>query len=1024
MTITRNVIVLFVFLGLVLLCAAAAYVGQGNYQAALEGRVAEALARVQDRPALQRDIYRGDQAGPGGILDKLVQPAAVAVAYNGKGEELASRGDRNALTGQFPSLDVVRQGLAMEDTGLIAFDGAQPLPGTGYWALFSASAPSIHLTMPVDLPDDITEESPEVVVIPEPPEPAVDEADAEPPEPAVAEADTEPPEPAVDEVDVEPPVEEPGDREGTVFYRLNVGGPEYTDSSGNLWAADEYFNTGIGGGRLTIDIAGTDDPTLYKTERWDKRAEPELMYTLPVADGTYTVRLHFAEVFSGAASPGTRVFNVELEGATVLSNYDIAADVGYRVAVIKEFTDVVVSDGNLNIELQHVRQNPNISAIEVIGEPEPVTAVDVMAAEPEAGSLEDAGGADAPDDALESAPEDPLESAPDDALDNAPDEGPGFASDGSQAVAGFIHVVLDAESLLAESRAAASRVLLGGLALLVLCLPIVYLVMRGITAPLRRLTQLASQMASGERPKEINLEAKGALGDIARLLNTVSEADLDHKQLVLQADEQANQLSLSEQELSKATEEINSNREELHRLTNYDRLTALPNRHLFSEQLGVLLRLSSRSSQPLALLLLKLGDFKRINDSLGRAGGDAVLREVGRRLLGCVRDSDMLARFVGVEEEANVARLGGDEFALVLSQLDKNDSASMVAQRITDLLAKPMEIEGHELVIAANIGIALAPRNGTDPDELLRAADTATHHAQLTGSRFLYYNEDMVFAGQDDLKVEGELRKAIERNQLSLHYQPQVDTNDGSIICAEALLRWEHPELGQVSPARFIALAEKTGLIWELGDWVIEEACRQIVEFREQGIELPRIAINVSAHQFKPAFVDRLIEVLGNAGVPTSMFELGLSEAVLMDNDSSLIKFMRQLKAAGFYLSLENFGISYAPISYLGRVPLDEIKIDRDFVIDCDKRKEAGSLVKAIIAMAASLELQTVAEGVETPGQYRFLAENGITVMRGYLFSAPLPAAELQKLLVVPWHFSGQLQRLALMDELDSPDKI
>jgi EAL domain-containing protein (putative c-di-GMP-specific phosphodiesterase class I) len=306
-------------------------------------------------------------------------------------------------------------------------------------------------------------------------------------------------------------------------------------------------------------------------------------------------------------------------------------------------------------------------------------------------------------------------------------------------------------------------------------------------------------------------------------------------------------------------------------------------------------------------------------------------------------------------------------------------------------------------------------------EELLRAADIALHHTEMRDSPFLFYAEDMALTGQDDLKLEAELRKAIERNQLSLHYQPQVDTTDGSIICAEAFLRWEHPEYGQVPPARFINLAEKSGLIWELGDWVLVEVCRQMSVFREQGLELPRIAINVSPEQFKPAFVDRLIEVLGAADLSPSMLELGLSEAVLMDGDASLLSFMQKLKGAGVYLSLENFGINYAPMSYLSRVPLDEIKIDRNFIIDSDIRKEAGSLVKAIIAMAASLELPAVAEGVETAGQYRFLVENGITVMRGYLFSAPLPADELEKMLVVPWHFSGDLQRLRLMTELDSP---
>jgi EAL domain-containing protein (putative c-di-GMP-specific phosphodiesterase class I) len=305
---------------------------------------------------------------------------------------------------------------------------------------------------------------------------------------------------------------------------------------------------------------------------------------------------------------------------------------------------------------------------------------------------------------------------------------------------------------------------------------------------------------------------------------------------------------------------------------------------------------------------------------------------------------------------------------------------------------------------------------------LLRCASTAMQHAKSTSNgNVLFYKEDMEPTDQDDFKIESELRKAIHRNELSLHYQPQVDTTDGSIICAEALLRWESRELGLVSPARFIPLAEKTGLIWELGDWVLVEACRQMKALKEQGLELPRIAINISPGQLRPEFITRVREVLLAANLSPSILELGLAEVILMDNDSDIFKFLQELKETGVYLSLDNFGTNHAPISYLGRYPLDEIKIDRSFVLNCDTRKDAAKLVKAIIAMARSLNVDTVAEGVETAGQYRFLAANGVSIMRGYLFSKPVPAAELQQLLLVPWHFMPQLQRMALIRELVSP---
>ncbi len=461
--------------------------------------------------------------------------------------------------------------------------------------------------------------------------------------------------------------------------------------------------------------------------------------------------------------------------------------------------------------------------------------------------------------------------------------------------------------------------------------------------------------------------------------NKKYEAGLDHKLLTLRADERAAQLSIREQQLSKATEEISATREALHRLANYDLLTSLPNRQLFIEQLELLLRVCARNAKPLAVLFLNLDNFSRINESLGRSAGDSLLQEVGKRLVSCLRSSDILAHYRNANEELNVARFGGDEFAVVLGQLDSIDAAGLVAQRIIDRLVEPVTINGHELVVNSSIGIAIAPRNGMDAEGLLRSASTAMHEAKSTGdSNFLFYREDMQAADQDDLKIESELRRAIDRNELTLHYQPQVDTTNGSIICAEALLRWENPTFGRVSPARFIPLAEKIGLIWELGDWVLVEVCRQMKAFRDQGLELPRIAINISPQQFKPAFVTRLREVLLAANLSPSMLELGLSEVILMDNDSDILKFLQELKETGVYLSLENFGTNHAPISYLGRHPLDEIKIDRSFVLDCDTRKDAARLLKAIIAMAKSLNLHIVAEGVETAGQYRFLAANGV----------------------------------------------
>jgi diguanylate cyclase (GGDEF)-like protein len=336
----------------------------------------------------------------------------------------------------------------------------------------------------------------------------------------------------------------------------------------------------------------------------------------------------------------------------------------------------------------------------VIDEPEP--AVDVGSA-PQEGDGDTVGGggqqAITENNTGTAAVSSPEGSADETSMSTLSKGGSGRTTSDSPTAVGFIHLAIEPGILLHESRTAAIRVFVGGLLLLLLCVPVFYLVTKRSIAPLRKLILMANKLASGESAEKVNLKEGSALGSIAELLNIMNDLDLEHKRLVVQSDEQATQLSLSEQELSKATEEINASRELLHRLANYDRLTSLPNRHLFSQQLGVLLRQCARNSQTLAVLLLKLEDFKRINDSLGRYTGDLLLREVAGRLLGCVRQSDVLGHHVEGEEDNNVARLGGDEFALVLSQLDNADAAKMVAKRITNVLSEPMLIDSHELVI-------------------------------------------------------------------------------------------------------------------------------------------------------------------------------------------------------------------------------------------------------------------------------------------------------------------------------------
>jgi diguanylate cyclase (GGDEF)-like protein len=590
----------------------------------------------------------------------------------------------------------------------------------------------------------------------------------------------------------------------------------------------------------------------------------------------------------------------------------------------------------------------------------------------------------------------------------------------SRRVIGYIQLEISSDALLEDIWPAVGSLLYVSLLLVAICGVVIALVTRRITRDLSQLALLADEVASGKLEKPVEINSSGEIRDIANVLNSViggftdfkKETDVGKRLLSMKVDERTSQLSKRDEALNRAEEEVFETRTRLERVSYYDNLTALPNRRLFSEQLQLLLSLNQRNGLTLALLFLNLDNFKRINDSLGHSAGDQVLVEITKRLVDGVRGSDSVGHYVKAERKIDVSRIGGDEFTVVLNQVEDFESAGRVAERLLHALEEPMTIEGHELVVSPSIGIAIAPRDGESVEALLKAAGIAMHHAkESVREKVLFYSEHMDASGVGRLKLESDLRRAVERGELVLHYQPQVNTLTGAITGAEALLRWEHPEHGEVPPFQFISLAEEIGVISELGDWVMAEACRQIEEFDAMGLELPRIAINISIFQFTAGFPDRVREILEKFGLPASRLELGLSETILMDEDRTAIENLRELRKLGVYLSVDDFGTRLAPLTYLNRRTLDELKIDRSFIAECDTDKNRAGLVKAIIAMARSLEMGIVAEGVETEGQYRFLIDNGADVMQGYLFSKPMPAAELQAVLA-PWHFVQQLQEL------------
>ncbi len=589
---------------------------------------------------------------------------------------------------------------------------------------------------------------------------------------------------------------------------------------------------------------------------------------------------------------------------------------------------------------------------------------------------------------------------------------------GSQHVMGYVHFGISRLMLVISILPKIVLILLGTVLLVVVCGVLSFLATRRITAPFSSIVRMAEDVSAGRRVSTQGLEKNAEFKDLVALLNSIvgdfkhraTKMAVDQQLLSMKVEERTSQLSKRNEELNKAVKEVTETRDRLHKLAYFDSLTSLPNRRLFTEQLDMLLRLAKRKKETLGLLFLDLDNFKRINDSLGHSAGDFLLREVGRRLSRCIRDSDLVGYNVTPESTIDVSRLGGDEFTVVLNQLSSPEAVTVVARRLLEEIGKPMQIEGHELVVTPSIGIAIAPDDADTVEGLLKAADTAMYHAKATGkNNYLAYSPALDAADVARLELENDLRKAIDRNELVLYYQPQVDTMTGNVVGAEALMRWEHATQGLIPPFKFIPLAEETGLIGSIGEWALEQACLQLVELQAAGIDLPKVSVNVSALQFTPSFIRRVADVLQRTGIKPSRLELELTEGIMMNDSEEIIAAVKQLKRLGVQLSIDDFGTGYSSLSYLSRFPLDELKIDRSFVVGMENSDNDASLVIAIIAMARSMKLQLVAEGVENPDQYRFLRQHGASMIQGYMFSKPVPVEELKPLLS-PGYFKEQIE--------------
>ena len=417
-------------------------------------------------------------------------------------------------------------------------------------------------------------------------------------------------------------------------------------------------------------------------------------------------------------------------------------------------------------------------------------------------------------------------------------------------------------------------------------------------------------------------------------------------------------------------------------MAHHDALTGLANRGTLLERIGEAAARQRRRGDLFAVLLLDLDRFKSVNDTLGHPAGDALLRGVALRLKGLLRETDALAR------------LGGDEFAIIQDgELNPHDAAKALAARIIETLRAPFDVEGHEIHIGASIGIALAPEHGSDSDTLLKMADLALYRAKSDGrNTYSIFDKEMGELVSSRQKIESELRRAVESDELQLCYQPIIDTRSHRICCVEALVRWRHPSRGTVLPDEFIPLAEETGLIAPITEWVLDAACREAAKW-PAGV---KVAVNLSPTQFKKANLITIVtEALARSGLSPQRLELEITETALIESASECLGALEQIKSLGISVALDDFGTGYSSLSHLTMFPFDKIKIDKSFTRELTKRFDSAAIISATLHLAKGLKMETTAEGVETVEQYRYLKTAGVTSMQGYLFKRPATAAEL-----------------------------
>ena len=421
----------------------------------------------------------------------------------------------------------------------------------------------------------------------------------------------------------------------------------------------------------------------------------------------------------------------------------------------------------------------------------------------------------------------------------------------------------------------------------------------------------------------------------------------------------------------------------------HDGLTNLPNRNLLADRMRQALLMSQRNRQQVAVFFVDLDNFKNINDSFGHDVGDLLLKIVAERLSGCVRAGD------------TVARQGGDEFVIIIANQKAADYAAQIVGKLQEAISQPCRIKKHEFVITCSIGIAIFPKDGEDVQTLFKNADVAMYRAKEQGrNTFQFYTGEMNASSLARMTMENHLRRALERDELSLYYQPKVNLSTGRITGMEALLRWHNPEMGMISPASFIPLAEETGLIVPIGEWVLRTACSQNKAWQDAGLPPLTVAVNLSPRQFRQENLLGIIrQVLLEAGLDPQYLELEITESMVMQEVDRVMTILQALKGMGIYLAMDDFGTGFSSLSYLKRFPFDKLKVDQSFVREITSDPDSAAIATTVIAMAHSLHLKVIAEGVETEGQLNYLRLHDCDEMQGFYFSRPLPATEFEQLL-------------------------